>query len=192
MKNEDDIEKPDYKGEKLRKKKYPLHESQNVHNIVNIQLESKNDDISKQNNDESKKGIAIYRIELKSPKGENENEKNEEENNYSFEAVTYYYSYNISGICKFIENSSEDKDIELRRFIILNYHGIHNLEFSDHYDSFKFGEKFDYPKSLKYKFNTTNRNSIVMERFLSCIYDKYFLVALYNEDIESFEGKLFL
>jgi hypothetical protein len=192
MKYEDDNKKPNYKREKLKKKYLPLydkHESQNVHDIVKIPLESKN-------NDESKKGIAIYRIELKSQKGENENEKNEEEKTYSLEAVTYYYSYNISGICKFIENSSEDnvnEDIKLRRFIILNYHGIHNLEFSDHYDSFEFGEKFEYPESLKCKFDITYCSNMErIERLLSCIYDKYFLVALYKKDIESFEGKLFL
>ncbi|PKC69984.1 hypothetical protein RhiirA1_455334 [Rhizophagus irregularis] len=113
-------------------------------------------------------------------KGNAEEEKGNEKN-YSLKAVTCYYSYNISGICRFIEDSSEekedekgskgkekgkednvpkaeeadvdksrDKDNKLKRFIVLNTHGIYNFKFSDNYDSFKMDEKFEYPESLKY------------------------------------------
>ncbi|EXX76216.1 hypothetical protein RirG_035200 [Rhizophagus irregularis DAOM 197198w] len=116
-------------------------------------------------------------------KGNAEEEKGNEKN-YSLKAVTCYYSYNISGICRFIEDSSEekedekgskgkekgkednvpkaeeadvdksrDKDNKLKRFIVLNTHGIYNFKFSDNYDSFKMDEKFEYPESLKCRLN---------------------------------------
>src|SRR5581483_591596 len=76
------------------------------------------------NNKNKKKGIAIYRLELKKM----QNEKNEY---YVPSTVTSYYSNNISGICRFIEDLDEDKyilnlNVKLKRFIILNIHGIYN------------------------------------------------------------------
>ncbi|CAB4393974.1 unnamed protein product [Rhizophagus irregularis] len=86
-------------------------------------------------------------------------------------------------------DKSRDKDNKLKRFIVLNTHGIYNFKFSDNYDSFKMDEKFEYPESLKCRLNYwyTDRNEGCMRRLLSCIYDNYFLVTLYKKDIESFE-----
>ncbi|CAB4429799.1 unnamed protein product [Rhizophagus irregularis] len=153
--------KPDYKGEKLKKREYNIQPSDDDNELQN-------------ENEEEEKGNA---------EEEKGNEKNEKKN-YSLKAVTCYYSYNISGICRFIEDSSEeredekgskgkekgkednvpkadeadvnksrDKDNKLKRFIVLNTHGIYNFKFSDNYDSFKMDEKFEYPESLKCRLN---------------------------------------
>ena len=47
--------------------------------------------------------------------------------------VTRYYSNKISGICRFVEASSDD-DFEQRRFVILNFHGIYSFEFRDDFN----------------------------------------------------------
>ncbi|GBB90169.1 hypothetical protein RclHR1_17030002 [Rhizophagus clarus] len=198
-------EEPDYERKNLHERKFKISNEPPVfEHKVRITEESKETALPN-------KGIAIYRIELiiedkdevneeekKDKKKEKKNEKNEkrDEENYVINAVTCYYSNNISGICRFIESSSEDnvdksRDvvIKLRRFIILNIHGIYDLEFNDHYDSFKPGEKFEYPQSLKRKLNNwySDKSGGCMKRLLSCIYDKYFLVTLYKKDIQSFE-----
>lgn len=50
---------------------------------------------------------------------------------YDLSGVTCYYSNNISGICRFIEVSNENdqpsNDFQLKRFVILNFHGIYNF-----------------------------------------------------------------
>ncbi|CAB4492844.1 unnamed protein product [Rhizophagus irregularis] len=193
MKNTKEKKKDDNKKhekEHLSKISFKCVNKESVH--VNVYENMKEDN-------KSKKGTAIYCIELKSQNRENENEVNkkeneneekengEKENIYTLNAVTCYYSNNISGICKFIRNSYDDN--KLKRFIILNIHGIYNLEFSNNYGSFKLGEKFEYPQILKRKLSNwySDRNDGCMTRLLSCIYDKYFLVTLYKKVIESLE-----
>ncbi|GBB90311.1 hypothetical protein RclHR1_17200003 [Rhizophagus clarus] len=156
---------------------------------IDVSLESKSDE-TPERDDESKKGIAIYRIEL------NKSIVDEGMNGiYVLNDVTRrcYYN-NISGICKFIEDSSEDNknkshDIKLRRFIILNFRGIHNFEFSNNYDTFKLGEKFEYPQIIKRKLNNwyTDTNNGCMKILLSCISDKYFLVTRYKKGFQILE-----
>ncbi|PKY55879.1 hypothetical protein RhiirA4_448539 [Rhizophagus irregularis] len=194
MKNTKEKKKDDNKKhekEHLSKIRFKCVNKESVH--VNVYEDMKEDN-------KNKKGTAIYCIELKSQNRENENEVKEKEENeneekengekeniYTLNAVTCYYSNNISGICKFIRNSYDDN--KLKRFIILNIHGIYNLEFSNNYDSFKLGEKFEYPQILKRKLSNwySDRNDGCMTRLLSCIYDKYFLVTLYKKVIESLE-----
>ncbi|PKK72928.1 hypothetical protein RhiirC2_776630 [Rhizophagus irregularis] len=132
-----------------------------------------------------KKGIAVYRVEVeekenKCPSNENldDNINNSEDQNKKgitinreVSAVTCYYSNEISGICKFIEVSSEDDlcttelnqkqqqssqqqsphDPKLKRFIILNFHMIYNFNFNDQYDPFELNEEFEDPKSFRYE-----------------------------------------
>ncbi|GBC49398.2 hypothetical protein GLOIN_2v1787114 [Rhizophagus irregularis DAOM 181602=DAOM 197198] len=148
----DDNGKSDYEREQFSKK------------IFKLDIPPPNEYITEIGNttDESKKGIAIYRIELnkcqkeKNENGEDvneekENEENEKEN-YVLSAVTCYSYNKSSGICKFIEASNDDdssKDnsseynshnSELRRFIILNFRGIYNIKFNDDFDFLNLNE----------------------------------------------------
>ncbi|RGB30630.1 hypothetical protein C1646_765101 [Rhizophagus diaphanus] len=167
--------------------------------------------------DENKKGIAIYRIELNKRQKEqsgnredvNEEKENEEKDkeNYVLSAVTCYSYNKISGICKFIEASNDDdlskdgsskddssKDgshnSELRRFIILNFRGIYNIEFNDDFDFLNLNEKFEYPQNIRFVLDhwlTFVEFSDCTNRLLSCIYDKYFLVTRYKNSVQSLE-----
>jgi hypothetical protein len=178
----------------------------------------------------TKKGIAIYRLEIKNQKEENEKEGNKSKEKESGEkekgkkenyvtSVTCYYSHNISGICRFIEvsnesylKSSNDSQLKkLKRFIILNFHGIYNFEFNNHFDFFKLNEKFEYPKIFRRELDNLHtrdphdpadldfdnddddfdNSDGCMKRLLSCIYGKYFLVTQYKNDVRSLEGKNF-
>ncbi|CAB5389562.1 unnamed protein product [Rhizophagus irregularis] len=161
--------------------------------IYRVEVEEKEskgenlDDI-KDSENENKKGIADYRVEVEENKNKcpsNENLDNdikglEDQNKkgiainrieYKVSAVTCYYSNEISGICKFIEVSSEDDlcttelkqkqqqssqqqsphDPKLKRFIILNFHMIYNFNFNDQYDPFELNEEFEYPKSFRHE-----------------------------------------
>ncbi|PKY52149.1 hypothetical protein RhiirA4_469605 [Rhizophagus irregularis] len=151
-------------------------------------------DIPSESNNKSKKGIAIYRIELNKEIRENENEY------YVFNRIgTCCYSNNHSVICRFVEVLNEDdsddsKDLDpddtvLKKFILLNFYGIYNFEFSDHYYSFRLSEKFEYPQSIKRKLNNwyADTDDGCMKRLLSSIYDKYFLVTKYKKDNQLLE-----
>ncbi|GBC18582.2 hypothetical protein GLOIN_2v1769896 [Rhizophagus irregularis DAOM 181602=DAOM 197198] len=125
----------------------------------------------------AKKGIAIYRLKLK-----------EEKKNFILNDVTCYYSDSISGICSFIEVTNDD-DVEQRRFIIFNFRGIYNFEFNSHFDYFNLNEKFKYPQSIRRELDNwyTDSGTDCMKRLLTCIYDKYFLVTQYKNDVQSLE-----
>ncbi|PKY56044.1 hypothetical protein RhiirA4_448599 [Rhizophagus irregularis] len=176
-KKEKDDKKSDYIRGYLRKIKYkPIDElpSENKNTTINMPL------------NESNKGTAIYRIELKKTDG------NVEEENYILSAVTCYYSSNISGICNFVEvlNKDNSNDSELKRFMILNFHGIYNFDFNDHFDFFNLNEKFEYPQNIRHELDnwyTFKLYSDRMRRFLSCICDKYFLIARYKNGAQSLE-----
>ncbi|POG72820.1 hypothetical protein GLOIN_2v1773283 [Rhizophagus irregularis DAOM 181602=DAOM 197198] len=88
-------------------------------------------------------------------------ELKEEKKNYIFNNVTCYYSDSISGICSFIEVTNDD-DVEQRRFIIFNFH--------DELDNWY-----------------TDSGTDCMKRLLTCVYDKYFLVTQYKNDVQSLE-----
>jgi hypothetical protein len=126
-----------------------------------------------------KKGIAIYCLELK-----------KEEESHALNKITLYYSNSISGICNFIEVTSED-DIEQRRFILLNFRGIYNFEFDSYFEYFNLNEKFEYPQCIRRELDNWYKDSDIdcMNRLLTCIYDKYFLVTRYKNDVQSLEGK---
>ncbi|PKY38934.1 hypothetical protein RhiirA4_439703 [Rhizophagus irregularis] len=148
------------------------------------------DDRTSELKNETKKGIAIYRLEFV------------EKENYVLKAVTRHYSNEISGICSFVEEApvedekekdkDEDKN-ELKKFIILNYRGIYNFKFNDHFDNFNLDEKFKYPQSIRreldswYTGNTAKTDNDCMKRLLSCIYNKYFLVTQYTNNVQSLE-----
>ncbi|GES84515.1 hypothetical protein GLOIN_2v1846762 [Rhizophagus clarus] len=158
IKEKKNVNKPDYEEERLRRIKYlpKLEESREV-KLYMSSSKSKNNKTLKQN-DKSKKGITIYRIKLGKGKGADEEEKE-----HVLGAITCYYSNKISGICRFIEDSSENSgednsnddelkslhDSELRRFIILNYRGMYNFEFNKYYNFFKLNEKFVYPQNIR-------------------------------------------
>ncbi|UZO23321.1 uncharacterized protein OCT59_015664 [Rhizophagus irregularis] len=79
---------------------------------------------------------------------------------------------------------------ELSRFIILNFRGMYNIEFDDDYDFLKLNEKFEYPQNIRFildNWYTFAEFANCMSRLLSCIYDKYFLVTRYNNDVQSLE-----
>ncbi|PKC57500.1 hypothetical protein RhiirA1_541575 [Rhizophagus irregularis] len=182
----DDNKKPDYERKVLSKIRYncPLPPDE----AIAVDMQNTQPELTRvltsRNNSEIKKGIAIYRLDLKKNQGE--------KINYIFSTVTYHYSDQISGICRFIEASSEDDseslyDFKLKRFIILNYRGIYNFEFDDHFDFFTLNEKFEYPASIRRELDSWYVDDDCMKRLLSCIYDKYFLVTQYKNNAQSLE-----
>ena len=160
----------------------------------------------------AKKISIIYRLILKKEPTnandrmeESEKEKNEK---YTLVSVAYcFYSDSVSGICRFIEDFDDDESISsekknnsyiekekrLKRFIILNFRGIHSFEYNDYFDSdyfnFYFKEKFNYPKSFRDELDYWFRERNCMKRLLACVYDKYFLATLYKNDVQLLEGK---
>jgi hypothetical protein len=132
-----------------------------------------------------------------------EENNNKADESYILSAVICHYSNEISGICKFIEVSNDDdssKDdsseyyshnSELRRFIILNFRGIYNIEFDDEFDFFELNEKFEYPQNIRFVLDNWfifAEFSDCMRRLLSCIYDKYFLVTQHKNGVHLLEG----
>ncbi|RGB41636.1 hypothetical protein C1646_751929 [Rhizophagus diaphanus] len=173
-------------------------------------------DIEKQSEglEDRKKGIAIYRLEFELKKvSEKEDtimkentekikDNGKEKENYVLKAVTCYYSNNISGICSFVEETPDedekdkdkvkkDKDKDknkLNKFIILNFRGIYNFKFDDL--DFNLDEKFGYPQSIRRELDnwyTAKTDNDCMKRLLSCIYNKYFLVTQYTNNVQSLE-----
>jgi hypothetical protein len=170
---------------------------------VDIQPEPSSDDNIPEQTNEIKKGVAIYRLELtKNHNEENKEKEKGEKKGYILNAVTLYYSTKISGICRFIEVSDEDdedKSYDTERFIILNFRGIYNFEFNDHFKYFNLNEKFEkfeYPQSVRHELDDwfTRTDDCddcddCMEQLISCIYNKYFLVTQYKNDVQLLEGK---
>ncbi|PKY38092.1 hypothetical protein RhiirA4_439136 [Rhizophagus irregularis] len=177
-----DNKKPDYERKVLSKIRYncPLPPDE----AMAVDMQNTQPELTSRNNSEIKKRIAIYRLDLKKNQGE--------KTNYILSTVTCHYSDQISGICRFIEASSEDDseslyDFKLKRFIILNYRGIYNFEFDDHFDFFTLNEKFEYPASIRRELDSWYADDDCMKRLLSCIYDKYFLVTQYKNNAQSLE-----
>jgi hypothetical protein len=138
-----------------------------------------------------KKGTAIYRLKL------NKLVKQKNQREYEFDRVgTSYYNYDgVSGICRFVDNEdkrSKNNDKQekqsLKRFLILNYHGIYNFKFN--FDKgFTLEKRFKYPKNFRHELNNTGRYMDCMDRLLSCLYNQYFLTEQYKNDVQVFEGK---
>ncbi|GES84549.1 hypothetical protein GLOIN_2v1769896 [Rhizophagus clarus] len=121
------------------------------------------------------KGTCIYCIELKRQKNGGD---------YIFKKVTCNYYSSISGICRFIEEYNKSTGSTVKRFIILNFGGIYNFNFHNH---FQFTEKFNYPKSVKRELNYWYITKSCMNRLLSCLCDKYFVVKQHKDNVELFE-----
>ncbi|GBC00061.1 hypothetical protein RclHR1_37290002 [Rhizophagus clarus] len=167
-----------YKKGRLRKYRKYLHKRDG--NSECSETQNAKVDISSES-ESGKKGIAIYCIELAK-------EIKEGKKNYVLSAVTCHCSEGILGICKFIEVSVKDyskcvHDSELKRFIILNFHGIYNFEFNSHFDFFDLNEKFEYPRSFRRELDNLYRHDSLedldddfddfdgcMKRLLSLVY----------------------
>ncbi|CAG8584837.1 21565_t:CDS:10 [Rhizophagus irregularis] len=102
----------------------------------------------------------------------------------------------VSGIPKFINNEkidhseiSNDQDRILKRFILLNFNGIYNFEYNHQDRSFDLNERFDYPKSFEDELNNwhTNKLTDCMNRLLSCLTNKNFLVEKYKDKVQVIE-----
>jgi hypothetical protein len=132
---------------------------------------------------------AIYQIELKISK----------EGNYVFNdaGIITYHIYGISGLCRFVEVSKNNENIEnsnskienecytsLRRFIILNFDGIHSFNCND---DFNLSKKLNYPKCVRNELDLSGTSDCT-DLLRSCIYDRYFLVEHYKDSIQLLEG----
>ncbi|EXX61209.1 hypothetical protein RirG_173230 [Rhizophagus irregularis DAOM 197198w] len=134
---------------------------------------------------ETKKGTAVYRLKL----------KKDDNNNFDLEVkypVTYYYSDSVSGICKFIQNLDDisQNKYTLKRFIVLNFNGIYNFEYNFEYRSLDLNTKFDYPKSIEDElkhWHKENTKEDCMDKLLACLYNQYFLVEHYKNNVQMLE-----
>ncbi|CAB5395158.1 unnamed protein product [Rhizophagus irregularis] len=133
---------------------------------------------------ETKKGTAVYRLKLI-----------KENNNFILDLcpVTYYYSGSVSGICKFIQNF-DDRDIDqnnytLKRFVVLNFNGIYNFEYDFDYRNLDLNTRFDYPKSIENELQHWHKENLedCMDKLLACLYDQYFLVEQYKNNVQALE-----
>jgi len=153
-------ENVDYK--KVRERKFEKEDPLKSTRVINIQP--------------NQKGTVIYSFRL--------------DQNYvlkdKFDHKCCYY-YNVSGIPKFIEAS----DPELKRFIILNFNGIYNFKYNNENRIYGINERFEYPNNLRVELDHwhTGKSSDCMNRLLACLYDKYFLVEKYNNNVQVLEGK---
>lgn len=126
----------------------------------------------------------IYRVELEC---DDENYKNNVKNNVVYRIIQ------ISGICKFIhkpkspssESNGNNECFGLRRFLILNSDGINSFHYENNFSLYKI---FDYPKSIEIELGALDSSDDRMNLLLSCIYDKYFLVEHYGNNVQSLEG----
>ena len=112
--------------------------------------------------------------------------------------VTYYYSDSVSGICRFVEdlpslttNNIKKERYFLKRFIVLNINGIYNFEYENDYKTFDLNERFDYPKSIENELEHWHNENLkdCMDRLLTCLYNQYFLVEKYKDNVQEIEGK---
>ncbi|CAB4389940.1 unnamed protein product [Rhizophagus irregularis] len=110
--------------------------------------------------------------------------------------ISNLYTKDMKSKCKYfiyisiyrVLNESNLKlpnDSQLKRFIILNFHGIYNFEI----EGLKLNEKFEYPPNTKRELKNwyTSESTDWMERLLPYIYNNYFLVAQYKNGVQSLE-----
>jgi hypothetical protein len=133
---------------------------------------------------------AIYQIKLKIG----------EKGNYVLKdtGIITYHIYGISGLCRFVEVSKNNDKIEisnskienddyytsLRRFIILNFDGIHSFNCKD---NFNLSKKLNYPKCVRNELDLSGTSDCT-DLLHSSIYDRYFLVEHYKDNIQLLEG----
>jgi hypothetical protein len=142
---------------------------------------------------EEKKGTTvIYPIELLKDEGGHYTYSNKLEN-------IFYHTRGISGICRFVEtyddkecsNSrnyvTDNKWFILKKFVVLNFHGIHSFNCND---GFQLNKKFNYPKCIRRELDSLGSDEIsdCIDILLSCVYDKYFLVEQYKNNVQLLEG----
>jgi hypothetical protein len=135
---------------------------------------------------ETKRGTAVYRLKL--IKDDNK------EFALKICPVTYYYSDSVSGICKFIQNLDDinNNNYTLKRFIVLNFNGIYNFEYDFDYRSLDLNTRFDYPKSIENELEHWHKENLedCMDKILTCLYNQYFLVEQYKNNVQTLEGKI--
>ncbi|CAB5370451.1 unnamed protein product [Rhizophagus irregularis] len=130
----------------------------------------------------------IYRLEL---------EKTNKNYKHTMKTNTYHIS-GISGICRFINESESEKVLNsesnkeyftlrtIRRFVILNFDGIHSFDCKD---NFVLSKQFYYPQCIKHELEALDSPTIsdCINLLQSYIYDKYFLVENYKDSVQLLE-----
>ncbi|PKC07991.1 hypothetical protein RhiirA5_399547 [Rhizophagus irregularis] len=130
----------------------------------------------------------IYRLEL---------EKTNKNYKHTMKTNTYHIS-GISGICRFINESESEKVLNsesnkeyftlrtIRRFVILNFDGIHSFDCKD---NFVLSKQFYYPQCIKHELKALDSPTIsdYINLLQSYIYDKYFLVENYKDSVQLLE-----
>ncbi len=144
------------------------------------------------------KGIAIHCFKLTD---ETANKSVNAVNAVNVKFIRTYYSNHLSGICRFVEEdnpvsksngsnsiSENDPDHILKRFILLNFNGIYNFKYHPEYMSFNSNKRFSYPNIFDNELENRHTKEDLpncMNRLLSCIYGRYFLV----ENAKFLEGE---
>jgi len=138
---------------------------------------------------ETKKGTAVYRLKL----------IKDDNNDLTLKLcpVTYYYSDSVSGICKFIQNLDDidQNNYTFKRFVVLNFNGIYNFEYDFEYRNLDLNTRFDYPKSIENElkhWHKENSKENCMNKLLACLYNQYFLVEHYKNNVQMLEGKIII
>ncbi|CAI2171840.1 19309_t:CDS:10 [Funneliformis geosporum] len=106
--------------------------------------------------------------------------------------IRAYNLKNLSGICRFIEDTKSEgyNECILKRFIVMNINGIYNFEYILGSNGFNNNERFSYPKIFEEELKDWYDDEGIpdcMDRLLSCIYDKYFLVEYYKNNLQFLE-----
>lgn len=126
----------------------------------------------------------------------------DEKENYTFNKdsmISLYHTYGVSGICRFVEASddkecpnsknyvSDSKCFILKKLVVLNFHGIHSYNCDN---GFQLNKKFKFPKCIRRKLDSLSSSEIseCINILLSRIYDKYFLVEQYKNNVQLLEG----
>ncbi|CAB5360282.1 unnamed protein product [Rhizophagus irregularis] len=183
-KDEDKKDKDEDKNDKDEDKKDKDEDKKDKDEDKNDKDEDKNDkDEDKNDKDEDKND----KDEDKNDKDEDKNDKDEDKNDKDEDKNDKDEDKNDKDEDK--NDKDEDKN-ELKKFIILNFRGIYNFKFDDHFNFFNLDEKFEYPRSIRRELDnwyTAKTDNDCMKRLFSCIYNKYFLVTQYTNNVQSLE-----
>ncbi|PKY16229.1 hypothetical protein RhiirB3_480626 [Rhizophagus irregularis] len=114
-----------------------------------------------------------------------------EDGNYSINKkypVPCYFS-NVSGISKFVQDLDNTNQNILKKFVLLNYSGIYDFKYDNNWINFSFNERFDYPKSVEIELGHLHKNNLsdCMNKLLTCLYNQYFLVEQYKNNVQALE-----
>lgn len=101
------------------------------------------------------------------------------------------YFANVSGICKFVQDLDNINQDILKKIVLLNFSGIYDFKYDNNCISFSFNERFDYPKSVEIELGHLHKNNLsdCMNKLLTCLYNQYFLVEQYKNNVQALEGK---